>query len=286
MESVKKVGICLFVMMLAAGSTVASASVYDDAIGYWQFEGTDPQLVVDSTSNGNDLYFGNSTEEDGEDGSRTLDGISGSGMYCPFAAGMASSVTDMDALDFQPDDSFSISVWVKNEKRTKNSYIVSKMESSSPYYRGYGLMWGSDDQLDFILRSDNSTQKYLWVESKINVGDVTEADDWVHLAITYDGSMDKSGVMFYVNGNLLDTTKYADHISTSSLIATDDTTNSKAFDLGGRNTSSIFGGYMDEAAVWGRVLSGQEVQELAAVPEPATIALLALGSFGILRKKR
>ena len=262
-------------------------AVCSDAIGHWQFEGSDPQLVVDTTSNGNDLYFGNSTGVDGEDGSRTSDGLLGNAMYCVRAAGMASSVTDNDGLDFAPDDAFSIALWVKNEYRTGNSTLVSKQESSG-YYRGYSLVWQSDDTIQFLLRSQNLVGDRLWVRMTTGVGEIVAADDqWVHVAMTYNGNLSSSGFKLYLNGAQVDPSLLYDYDDEPGLDDTDDTTNNIAFCLGGRNTSSIFGGYMDEAAVWGRVLSSAEVTTLAAIPEPATIAILGLGCFAaLLRRKR
>ena len=252
--------------------SISQAGVYDDATGHWQFEGSDPQLVVDSTPNGNNLYFGNSTGIDGEDGVRVNNGLLGKAMYCPWAAGMASSVTDNDALDFQPYEPFSIAIWVKNENRDRNSIIVSK-QNSTGNYRGYSVAWQSNDTLQFLLRSENVEGKRLWVRMNVPVGEIVAADDqWVHVAVTYNGIMSKSGVKLYLNGFQLDPSLYSDFDSNPGISPSDDTSNSIPFVLGGRNTSSAFGGYLDEAAIWKRVLSGSEVKEAMALTLPAIVS--------------
>ena len=265
----KKYIILTTIVVLVA--SISQAAVYDDAIGYWQFEGIDEQLVLDSTSNGNDLYFGNSVDADVEDGIRYNDGLFGKAMYCPWAAGMASSVTDNNAFDFQPDDAFSIATWVKNKALTSNTIIVSKQESSGNY-RGYSVAWQADGSIQFIHRSQNSVGNRLWVRMEgIGAGELVDVNNWVHLAVTYDGSRLSSGVKFYLNGFQLDPSIFFDYDAEPGLDSTDDTINDIPFVLGGRNTGGNFGGYLDEAAVWGRKLSAAEVKEAVALTLPAVV---------------
>ena len=272
----KKHVILMVVLLIAS---VSQAAVYEDALGYWQFEGTDAQLVLDTTANANDLYIGNSKDADTEEAIRDPNGLFNAAMMFPYAAGIISSVDDLDDFDFQPGEPFSVSVWTKKSNLSGASYLACKMEASGNY-RGWYLAWrkglpadgSSNDMLEVLLRSENVVGKRLWVRSGVRVRDIAQADGhWVHLAMTYDGSCTAEGIKFYVNGAKLPTDGYT-NVETG-LTVTDELSNDIPLCLGGRNGSGNFGGMMDEVGIWGRLLSDAEVLECMSLTLPATVTL-------------
>ena len=245
----------LIILILAALVSYTYADVFNDALGYWEFENANGQIVYDSTANNNNLYMGNSIGNYNEDPIRVTDGYCGSGLWFPYGDAVVSSLNDLNDFDFMPNQPFSISLWIMKTELESNSYLVSKMEASGNY-RGWTFVWrkgipeegSSNDLLEFLLRSENVPGKRLWVRSGECVNNTTDAGSlWVHLAMAYDGSCQSSGVKFYVNGYLVsDSVAVID----SGLDVSDNTTNNTPLCIGGRNNSGVFG------EVWIRLLSG------------------------------
>lgn len=118
--------------------------------------------------------------------------------------------------------------------------------------------------------------------------DIIDDGQWHHVAATFsdDGSPVVEDVKLYVDG-VLQTT------FTSG-------PNAPAINTSGINTVTLAGsqmltddrsvnGLLDETAIWSRVLSEQEIIDLAGgavIPEPASLALLGLGGMLVTRRRR
>ena len=103
-----------------------------------------------------------------------------------------------------------------------------------------------------------------------------DTDTWYNIALIRDSSA--KDVYLYLDDSLLDTYSY--------------TTQPEGYNAGemsiGGYTGAKFEGSIDEFAIFNSQLTSQDVADIynaAQVPEPATIALLGLGTF-LLRKKR
>ncbi|MGA2584805.1 MAG: LamG domain-containing protein [Tepidisphaeraceae bacterium] len=91
------------------------------------------------------------------------------------------------------------------------------------------------------------------------------------VAATYDGSI----ASLYVNGNLVDSSSFTGFTGSGTIdaaIGNDPTGNGAAFQ-----------GYLDEVRISNTVLSAS--QFLDAVPEPASISILGLGSLALLGRR-
>lgn len=102
---------------------------------------------------------------------------------------------------------------------------------------------------------------------------------WTHLAASYDGA----NVRIYVDGLLKGQTAYSSGI----FPGTDD------LGIGGTvgggavgQVLSAFSGQIDEAVIYNRALSPNEILTLATVPEPSTMGLILLGFAGMVFKAR
>lgn len=82
------------------------------------------------------------------------------------------------------------------------------------------------------------------------------ASAWSHIAVTYDGSSLAAGVKIYINGSLLTNTVPNDNLSST-------TVNTNPIWIGERSDStSPYGGLMDDVRLYGRVLSQAEVSAI------------------------
>ncbi len=261
---------CIFLCLVLAVFTVAvkAQSIYDDTAAHWRFDEGSGQIVSDSSGNGNNLFIG-INEDVTKDANWLTPGFLGSSVHCfKVPEGLVSSGTgaaaDLNALDMDGDSSYTVAVWAKCLDLSNGlSYLLSKMESSGNF-RGWffsvraSTITDNPERLEFLLRNVNSsTTGRLWVRSVEKVSDITDFNGWVHLAVTYSGSRRASGVKFYINGEPVLT-----NITFDNLQPGQDTTCTIPFNICGRNNvAQSNGAYVDEVAIWHRVLNAAEIQQ-------------------------
>jgi len=244
------------------------SSVWDDSIpvGYWDMsDGTGIELS-DVSSAGNDL---NGTLKGLSDDYPVWDStnkVRGShSLLFNAESAQATWMADDNVLDFNVDDSFTMSAWVKRETGlTADASVVAKLSqySTSPdaNYEGYELYLKGGKQPTFLLYQDGSNK--LWVHG----GAHDEIDDagWHHILVTYSGNADLSGVQIYIDGAAATMTETTDTLDTS-----DDIITTTDFSIGARgkgrtvaSTRNHFDGNIDEAAIWSKVLSTDEIADV------------------------
>lgn len=259
----------LIIMLMAAFAAVCcnAQSVYEYADAYWQFEGTfADQILSDSTGNGNNIFIGTTDFPDSRDASWLIPGFAGnSSVECFFqtgpgnSSGFVSSGADIDALDMIATEPFSVAVWFKCVDITKGvNWLLSKMESSGNY-RGWGLIVtgttnANPEAVDFFLRSTNSLGGRLAVRTVDKISGTGEYGNWMHVAVTYDGSMRAAGFKIYVNGKAMALIPVYDDLSAGS-----ETTCERPFNICARNNVPTSSAYVDELAIWHRELTDGEV---------------------------
>ncbi|MFA5887805.1 MAG: LamG domain-containing protein [Candidatus Nanoarchaeia archaeon] len=157
-------------------------------------------------------------------------------------------------FDFNLASNFSISAWVKTTDT--DGIIVSKM-GAGPQYRGYSLMI-YQGYLYMPLISDNGANNYLAVR-ETSTGTLTD-NQWHHVAVSYDGSGQASGLKMYIDGNAIATTALSNSLTGSTLTTL-------PLWIGERSDGNYdFSGLIDEVAIWNRTLSAAEVEELIHQP--------------------
>ena len=234
----------------------AVAAVFDDAVSYWAFEETG-NTIVDSKG------VANMTIADATAPTRITGMVGNALQVNNGAAKYATTGADVNALDFDSRDDFSVAGWVLQHE---GSPVFIKMENTVNF-RGWHLQTGDDGKIDFLLRSTNATANKISVYGKGRV----PMGEWVHLAATYhyDAADSLLGVRIYVNGELFDSTLTYGGIATPM-----DTTNTKPFQFTAREANAFLGTYsnsLDEVGVWERTLSQAEIQQLVNAGSPDVV---------------
>jgi hypothetical protein len=95
--------------------------------------------------------------------------------------------------DFDSDQPFSTSIWVKLTRRNQTGAIVARMDNKASY-RGWDIWLEGDKVGTHIVNA--------WQENALKVVAQTQLkqNEWTHVCVTYDGSKKARGVKVYYNG--------------------------------------------------------------------------------------
>lgn len=258
---------------VAAASSWSTSTYWSSSvpIGYWDMSDGSGTTVSDVSTAGNNLD-GTMAASPGDSGPAwdTSNKVRGSNSLL-FNDGDSDRVIidDHSALDFNVDDAFSISCWIKREGTSGGAYsgLVCKMAQTSTAdgaWEGWALyMEGSQrKQPRFLLYDASGAAEALRV-----AGGGTSAindTDWHHLVITYNGNAALSGVKMYLDGSAMSMSQVEDSLETDDDILTSTDMIFGAFINNTSTNSTIyhFDGYMDEIAIWSKELSSDEISDV------------------------
>ena len=250
-----------------------SADVWDDSVpvGYWDMSDGSGTTLSDVSSAGNNLD-GTLHASPGDAGPAwdTSNKVRGSNSLDFNGSGDSDRVIidDNSALDFNVDDTFSISCWIKRSAVSGGAYagLVCKMAQTSAAddaWEGYALyLKGSTQkQPKFLLYDGSGTDEELRVAGPATAINDT---DWHHLVVTYNGNAALSGVKMYLDNSALSLSQVTDTLETDDDILTSTDMILGAFINNTSTNSTIyhFNGNMDEIAIWNKELSSDEVADL------------------------
>lgn len=265
-----------FFLTRSVGSQLPSSAVTYHAdsvpVAYWNFEDGEGSTVSDTSTAGNLL--------DGEKASATAGqplwdtsakAYGGTSLAFDQADDDAVIVPDNDALDFNTDDAFSISCWIKRSLSYSGSVVgvVTKSAASSPVdspFEGYALWFSDNEQRRpaFLLYRLVSGIEQLRVHTTTLAFSASDVD-WHHVCVTYDGSSNLSGVKIYIDGSSVAVSLAA----TDTLSPGDDIITSTDLCIGGfidnaavNSRAYPFAGNLDEVAIWSKELSSSEVSSV------------------------
>lgn len=147
---------------------------------------------------------------------------------------------------------FSACCWVYRTNTTTTKWIAAKRLATT--HREWQLAYYESKLMMILSNPDNS------IYIKAVIADPTPAEEWHHLAFTYDGSEAFSGIKIYQDAVLLSTSEEAG----GSYVGMTKDTAGVCFGnnyYGGGNAG--FNGKIDEFAIWkNRVLTPQEIRRV------------------------
>ncbi|MEM8892198.1 MAG: DUF1549 domain-containing protein, partial [Bacteroidota bacterium] len=156
---------------------------------------------------------------------------------------------------FSRSDPFSLALWVKAEEKLDRAVIVHRTQAVlDAGSRGYELMI---DQGKVSL-----ALTHMWPHNEIRK--LSKADfpvnEWVHLAMSYDGSSQARGLSLFINGDKADMELIKDNLSKDILYERVDVNLAIGYRFRGKGFKN---GIVDEFKVFDRCLSQLEIAALA-----------------------
>ena len=184
-----------------------------------------------------------------------------------FSFGNENDVLYLESVpNFESTDSFSGALWLNTEKRKKDfsQTIFGTTGGKNNYWRGWDLFLDDNNYINFRLIS-SLPENVIHVKSP----DSLKINKWDHLAFTYDGSGEASGVKLFLNGNQIDQIVKTDNLyksikPVSSSGIREERRSVKVGESydGSSGDNRIFKGKMDELFIFNKSLSSFEIKTL------------------------
>jgi Protein of unknown function (DUF1553)/Protein of unknown function (DUF1549)/Concanavalin A-like lectin/glucanases superfamily/Planctomycete cytochrome C len=199
-----------------------------------------------------------------DDGKKVQGVVKGTGTFVEGSVGNSFRIEKAgwiecgDKFGFEKDQPFTAAAWLRLKPGGGSPF--GKMESAGNV-RGWDVEFhGTKPSVHLISK---------WPANAIHVQGQRDlpVDQFLHLAVTYDGSGKGSGVRIYVNGQIEKTKVVVDTL-------TDTIKTPEPFSIGRRGAlAAPFTGRVDDFRIYGRALGGDEV---ASIGGGATMALAAI----------
>ena len=155
-----------------------------------------------------------------------------------------------DVGDFDNNQAFSCSAWVKLQPNDSQGAIAARMDKPSGY-RGWDF-WVQGRRVGMHLINQ-------WPEDALKVVGQAQLkpNEWTHVAITYDGSARAAGVKVYYNGQAQQTNVENDKLKNT-------TRTTVPFRIGQRSVGEpISGAGIQDLRIYSRALSPAEIESMA-----------------------
>ena len=252
--------IVAFVLVSAAAVLIhtdaTEAQVVEDGlVSYWGFNSIEDGVTVDSQGPNDGAVEGDVKLVQGKISQGLM--FDGDGDYV--------NCGNDPSIDFDHKDAFSTGAWVNIEKEHDNHMIIIGKMLSYGSYRGWALWFrglsidqeGKVDHMQVVLRHQTHIDNGLIM---LRSDSPVPRGEWIHLAMTYDGSGESKGAKLYLDGELFPLTAAAEFKRLSDTMRVDSSLN-----IGARGTEkgqvpNFLNGVIDEVFVYNRDLTAQEVK--------------------------
>jgi hypothetical protein len=181
------------------------------------------------------------------DSAQWIDGVSSKALQ---VQGTACDLADVG--DFDKEQAFSCSAWVKVQPNDSAGAIVARMDKPEGYQGWDMWLQGRRIGMHMVSRWPNDALKAV---SQAQL----KPNEWTHVAITYDGSSKAAGVKIYFDGKPQKTNMEADKLSNSIRTAV-------PFRIGERSGGQpASGAGIQDLRLYKRGLTAAEIEGLAKV---------------------
>ncbi|MGV3641919.1 MAG: DUF1553 domain-containing protein [Adhaeribacter sp.] len=240
-------------------------------LGYFTFDEPQPVNLVAASPLAATAAKGRATKKP-----KPLAGVSGKAVRLDGDAG----VSFTRHMNFERNQPFSISLWVKMLQGGEAGPIFSRTSGDLDAWRGYYCELNKDQTLSIKLTHafpDNGL--HLQTSQKLS------PKQWHHLALVYDGSSKARGVQLYLDGKRAPLRILNDNLKQSILVAAgpEKRRGLGAFQLGRELRASLAHVAYDELRVYTRKLSGLEVRQHYS-RQPVVEQLLAAPQLSAYKK--
>lgn len=210
----------------------------DGLVAYWNFDENSDTTVADSSGIGHTGTFQNM------DATAWTTGVAGYGLGFDGTDDQI-LIPHQEDLNFADED-FSISFWiVQFNHENSGRYIVKGSWSDPKSGKRYEVFHHSSGEVRFSIDDDSVKSRVQLPDDEFVTG------NWVHVVAIRDTANDE--LRLYANGEL----------KGSAVDETGDISQDEELFLGGTvDENSFFDGFMDEVAIYNRVLSDEEILAL------------------------
>ncbi|MGI9243003.1 MAG: DUF1549 domain-containing protein, partial [Verrucomicrobiales bacterium] len=158
------------------------------------------------------------------------------------------------------DEPFTFAGWLKLPQNSGGS-VFARMDVSKSY-RGYDFWVQGRSVGTHIISS--------WADDALKVvsSEPLNANQWQHVAITYDGSSTPEGIKIYIDGKLVSNKVEQNSLKGSIVTET-------PFRIGSRSQGGNFNGEADDLRIYSRALAQEEVTRLMGDPIAPILAVPA-----------
>lgn len=261
------INVAAIAVVTGLSASVASATI--TPINWWTFDQTGSSTALDAVGGASGALAGPAV--------MALGGISGAALDVR-EGGWA----DMgNILPMTGGVNFSMSVWVNTTSTANSSTIIAGRHRTNSF-NGYMMRANADTAGYGAATRASFYQSNSTSNTAVGTTSITDGA-WHHLVATYTAG---GNLNLYVDGGLQ-----------ASITSRTINANTAPFVVGGaffapsNSVINAFNGRIDDLQIYDRAISDAEVEFLRnnpgqAIPAPGTVALLAIGGLGALRRRR
>lgn len=245
-------------------NTLTKTFSESDLRGLWHLDTGSGTTVTDSSGNGHTGTFNGSPTWQGSDGGFWGLDIAQSfstGDHLFFNNSPYVSVPHDSDFDFEYNDSFSISTWMKGVGATSDDFLIAKALNSGNYTGYYLSIANTSGYVYFTLQ--NSGSYYNQIRTNSGITDT----NWHHVVVTYNGNGQSSGIKIYIDNVEQATTSINSNLGGRTI------RNTVSLNFGSRDSGGIpYHGYLDEIRITARELGAEEISRQYARSKYSPVA--------------